>query len=166
MWKGRGWSNITHFESGKAICSQKGVQNRFKGAQFLTVFDSEDKYTDNCVINTTFFESWNWLDWNSDVWSTISFNWGHRRRVARTIAMFKHLRIWMSRMWMRMGGLLAAAILMAICALYYFFTFFLWYLFPERAAQSKSAMIVAFLAVNTLSSAGSAFTVCVFKKGT
>ena len=37
MWEGRGLSNITHFESGKAICSHKGVQNRFKCARFLTV---------------------------------------------------------------------------------------------------------------------------------
>ena len=117
--------------------------------EFLTVFESGDKYADNCVRNTTFFESWNWLDWNSDVWSTISFNWGHIRWVARTIAMCQHLRIWMSRIWMGMGGLLAAAILMAICALYYFLTFFLWYLFPERAAHSKSAMIVAIFSVNT-----------------
>ena len=58
---------------------------------------------------------------------------------------------------MGMGGLIAAALLMAICALYYFLTFFLSYLFPERAAHSKSAMIVAFLAVNTLPIAGSAF---------
>ena len=33
--------------------------NRFKSARFLTVFDSGDKYADNCVRNTTFFESWN-----------------------------------------------------------------------------------------------------------
>ena len=36
--------------------------------------------------------------------------------------------------------------------------------FPERAAHSKSAMIGAFLAVNTLPIAGSVFTVCVFKR--
>ena len=34
-------------------------------------------------------------------------------------------------------------------------------MFPEMAAHSKSAMIVAFLTVNTLPIAGSAFTVCV-----
>ena len=67
---------------------------------------------------------------------------------------------------MGMGGLVAGAILMAICALYYFLTFFLSYLFPERTAHSKSAMIIAFLAVNTLLIAGSVFTVCVFKRGT
>ena len=67
---------------------------------------------------------------------------------------------------MGMGGLVAAAIMMAICALYYFLMFFLSYLFPERAAHSKSALIVAFFAVNTLPIAGSAFTVCVFKRGT
>ena len=38
--------------------------------------------------------------------------------------------------------------------------------FPERAAHSKSAMIVVFFAVNTLPIAGSAFTVCVLKSGT
>ena len=54
-----GGVTFTHFESWKAICSQQGVQNRFKGAWFLTVFDSGDKYADNCVRNTTFFESWN-----------------------------------------------------------------------------------------------------------
>ena len=67
---------------------------------------------------------------------------------------------------MGMGGLVAAAILMAICALYYFLTFFLCYLFPERAAHSKSAMIIALFTVNTLPIAGSAFTVCMFKRGT
>ena len=46
------------FESGKAICSQQGVQNHFKGARFLTVFDCEDKYADNCIRNT-FSESCN-----------------------------------------------------------------------------------------------------------
>ena len=55
MWEGRGWSNITHFESGEAVWSQNGVENRFKDARFLTVFDSGDKYADNCVRNTTFF---------------------------------------------------------------------------------------------------------------
>ena len=40
------------------------------------------------------------------------------------------------------------------------------YLFPEIAAHCKSAMIVAFLAVNTLPIAGNAFTVCVFKRST
>ena len=55
--------------------------------------------------------------------------------MARTIAMCKHLRIWISRMWMGMGGLVVAAILMAICALYYLLTLFLWYLFPERATS-------------------------------
>ena len=67
---------------------------------------------------------------------------------------------------MGMGGLVVAVILMAICAVYYFLTFFLRYLFPEMAAHSKSAMIGAFLTVNTLPIAGSAFTVCVFKRGT
>ena len=37
-WEGRGWSNITPFESWEAVCSQKIVQNRFKCAWFLTVF--------------------------------------------------------------------------------------------------------------------------------
>ena len=63
-----------------------------------SVFDSCEKYADNCVRNTIFFESWNWLDWNSDVvWSTVSFNWVHRRRVAKTIAMCKHL--WNESAW-------------------------------------------------------------------
>ena len=59
------------------------------------------------------------------------------------------------------GGLAAAVILMAICALYYFLTYFLRYFFTERAAHTKSAMIVAFLAVNILPIARSGFTVCV-----
>ena len=50
-----GWSNINHFESGEAVCSQKGVQNRGKGARFLTVFDTDNKYADNCIRNTIFF---------------------------------------------------------------------------------------------------------------
>ena len=48
-------SIITDFESWETVCSQNGVQNRFKGARFLTVFDSGDKYADNCVRNTTHF---------------------------------------------------------------------------------------------------------------
>ena len=63
--------------------------------RFLTVFDSGNKDTDYCIWNTALFESWNMLNWNSDVvWSGISFNWGHWWRVAMTIAMCKHLRIW------------------------------------------------------------------------
>ena len=46
--------NITHFESREVICSQKGVHNRFKGARFLTVFGSGDKYADNCVRTLLF----------------------------------------------------------------------------------------------------------------
>ena len=34
--------------------------------------------------------------------------------------------------------------------------------FPERAAHSKSAMIVVFFPVNTLPNAGSALTVCIY----
>ena len=41
-----------------------------------------------------------------------------------------------------------------------------WYLFLERAAHSKSAMIVVFFAVNTRPIAGSAFTVSMLKRGT
>ena len=67
---------------------------------------------------------------------------------------------------MRMAGLVAAVILMAICAVYYFLTFILRYLFPERAAHSKSAMIVVFFAVYTRPIAGSAFTVSMLKRGT
>ena len=59
-WEGHGWSNITHIESGEAICSQNGIQNRFKGAQFLTVFDSGDKYTD--ALETQFFSKVG-IDW-------------------------------------------------------------------------------------------------------
>ena len=40
-----------------------------------------------------------------------------------------------------MAGLVAVVIVMAICVLYYFLTFFLRYIFPARAAHSKSAMI-------------------------
>ena len=56
------------------------------------------------------------------------------------------------------AGLVAAVILMPICALYYFVTFFS-YLFPERAAHCNSAMIIVFFAVNTLVIDGSTFTV-------
>ena len=38
--------------------------------------------------------------------------------------------------------------------------------FPVKAAHSKSAMIGAVLAVNTLPIAGSAITLCVFKRST
>ena len=38
--------------------------------------------------------------------------------------------------------------------------------FPERAAHSKSAMIVVFFAVNTLPTTGSAFMVCMFWRDT
>ena len=48
---------------------------------------------------------------------------------------------------MRMAGLVAAAILMVICALYYFLMLFLSYYIPERAAQSKSSMIVVSFAL-------------------
>ena len=58
--------------------------------------------------------------------------------------------------------LVDAAILMAICALNYVLRFLFDDFFPERAAHSKSAMIVVFFAVNTLPIAGSAFTVCMF----
>ena len=68
----------------------------------------------------------------------------------------------MSRMGMRMAGLVAAALMMVISALYYFLTLFLRYFIPERAAHSKIAMVVVFFAVNTLPNAGSAFTVCMF----
>ena len=64
-----------------------------------------------------------------------------------------------------MAGLVAAAILMAICALYYFLTFFL-DLFPERAFHCKSAMTVVLFAFITLPIAGSAYTVSMFKRGT
>ena len=60
-----------------------------------------------------------------------------------------------------MAGLAAAAIVMVICALCYFLTFFL-DSFLERAAHSKLAMIVVFFTVNTLTNAASAFTACVF----
>ena len=44
------------FENGEAIYNQKGASSdHFKGAQFLTVFDSCDKYADNYFRNTTFF---------------------------------------------------------------------------------------------------------------
>ena len=68
---------------------------------------------------------------------------------------------------MCMAGLVAAAVIMVICVTYYFLTFFLRCIFPERAAHSKSAMIVAFFStVNTLPNAGSTFTVFVFSRGT
>ena len=51
----------------------------------------------------------------------------------------------------------SSAIVMLICALYYFLTFFRWYFFPQRAGHSKSAMNVVFIIVNTLRNAGSAF---------
>ena len=105
---------------GGAVCSQMGFQNRFKGGRFLTVFDTCDKCADNCVRNTTFFESWNWLNWNSDVvWSAISFNWGHWRRVARTIAMSKHLGIWMSIQDVNENGwrgIAAAIVVVLLCS--------------------------------------------------
>ena len=59
-----------------------------------------------------------------------------------------------------MAGLVAAAIVMVICALYYFLTFFLRYFLPERANHSKCAIIGVFFTVNTLPIAGSAVTVC------
>ena len=94
-----GWKDVGEetlpIEGGEAVWSQKGVQNRSKCAWFLTVFDSGDKYADNCFWNTALFESWNRLNWNSDVvWSGISFNWGYWWRVAITIDMCKHLWIW------------------------------------------------------------------------
>ena len=42
--------------SREAVCCQLGVQNRFKSARFITVFDSGDKNADNCVRNNTFFK--------------------------------------------------------------------------------------------------------------
>ena len=63
---------------------------------------------------------------------------------------------------MRMAGLVAAAIVMAICSLYSFLTFFLRYFFRELAAHSKRAMIVVLVVVNVLPNVGSAFTVCMF----
>ena len=48
-------------------------------------------------------------------------------------------------------AMVAAAIMMAICTLYYFLTFFLWFFFPERAAHSKSARIVVVFAVKRTS---------------
>ena len=66
---------------------------------------------------------------------------------------------------MRMADLVAAAMVMVTCVLYYFLTFFIKNLFPELAAHNKSSMIVVFFTVNKLPIAGSVFTVCVFKRG-
>ena len=42
-----------------------------------------------------------------------------------------------------MNGLVAAVEVMVICVMHYFLSLFLRNVFPERAAHSKSAMIMA-----------------------
>ena len=66
---------------------------------------------------------------------------------------------------MGMGGLVAAGYIDDYLCSILFLGVFSLILFPEMAAHSKSAMIIAFFAINTLPIAGSAFTVCAFKRG-
>ena len=66
-----------------------------------------------------------------------------------------------------MNGLVAAVLVMAICVLHCFVSFFLRNVFPEKAAHKKGAMIVSFFFTgNTLPNAGDAFTVYIFFRGT
>ena len=97
--------------------------------------------------------------------------------MARTIAMYKHLRMKFASAnfthshshqqdvngngWPGSGcyidGYLCSVLFLDVFSLI---------LVSGRAAHSKSAVIRAFLAVNTLPIAGSAFAMCVFKRGT
>ena len=66
-----------------------------------------------------------------------------------------------------MNGLVAAVVVMVICVMHYFLSFFLRNIFPEMAAYSKGVMIVShFFTVDTFPNAGNAFTVCMFLRGT
>ena len=73
------WSNITNFENGSAVCSKKGVQNRFRCSRFLTVFDSGDEYAET-ALETLFFSKVG-IDWIGIVMSTVSFNRGSLAKI-------------------------------------------------------------------------------------
>ena len=53
--------------NGEVVCNQKTVQNRFKGARNLIVFNSGNKYADNSVRKAAFFECWKRINWKSDI---------------------------------------------------------------------------------------------------